>query len=185
MRIAFSPSGTLRPAPGWIGPFSTDILYIFVTLGGLYILTHTSQFFAAREDSKPKVEGKKYGGKCLDDNEAEAIVRRVTSLLASSKDLSDANVNPRRLAQRLGLPYYLLSRAVNERCGVSLSSMIRDARIAKAKVMLEADDDARILDIALDSGFSAKSSFNTAFKKKVGISPTEYRRRFASRLEGP
>jgi len=181
LRIARSTRTSLSPAPDWIGPISTHILYLVVMLCGLYVFTHSAKFLVVREGMAPRSEGGKYGGKRLDADEAEAIVRRTAALLGSSEDLSDSSVSPRRLAQRLGVPYYLLSRIVNERCGMSIGAMIRDTRIARAKAMLEEDVDARILDIAIESGFSAKSSFNTAFKEAVGVSPTEYRHRTGSK----
>ncbi len=93
----------------------------------------------------------------------------------ASDDLSDETIDPHSLARLVGVPYYLLSRVVNEQSGRDIGAMIRDAKIERAKAMLEAESDMRIIDIAYASGFSAKSSFNTAFKDAVGESPSAYR----------
>jgi AraC-like DNA-binding protein len=37
-----------------------------------------------------------------------------------------------------------------------------------------------ILSIAMDAGFNSKATFNRAFKKFAGMSPTEYQRKLAS-----
>jgi AraC-like DNA-binding protein len=59
---------------------------------------------------------------------------------------------------------------------MSVGALVRRARVERAKAMLDEDAAALIMDVALESGFPAKSSFNAAFKEIVGMSPTEYRR---------
>lgn len=124
-----------------------------------------------------KAEGPKYGGRPLAEREAEAIVRRLRTLLAAEGDLASPAVEPRRLAARLGEPYYLLSRAVNERTGMSVSDLVNECRLERAtRLLLERPGEA-ILDLALEAGFQAKSTFNDVFRKRMGMSPSEYRLR--------
>jgi AraC-like DNA-binding protein len=85
-------------------------------------------------------------------------------------------MDPRRLAKLLGVPYYLLSRAINEHNEQTVADLIREKRVQRAKALLDECPDATILRIALEAGFPAKSSFNDAFRKTVGMSPSEYRR---------
>ena len=139
-----------------------------------YIVTRPVLLFGRRAASEA---GPKYGGRPLARTEAEAIVRRATGLLASCADLSEENMDPRRLAEGLDIPYYLLSRAVNEHHGQTVADMIREQRVERAKTLLDSRSDATILRVAIESGFRAKSSFNDAFKHVVGMSPSEYRSR--------
>lgn len=124
-----------------------------------------------------QAEGPKYGGRPLPEREAEAIVRRLRSLLAAESDLASPAVEPRRLAARLGEPYYLLSRAVNERAGMSVSDLVNESRLERATHLLLEEPDEGILDVALEAGFQAKSTFNDVFRKRMGMSPSEYRQR--------
>jgi AraC family transcriptional regulator len=48
------------------------------------------------------------------------------------------------------------------------------ARLRDAAVRL-VDEPAKIVDIALDSGFGDVSNFNRAFRTEFGVSPTRYR----------
>ena len=45
---------------------------------------------------------------------------------------------------------------------------------AAEKLLVETDK--KIIEIAWDAGFSSLSSFNRFFKKKTGMTPTEYRK---------
>jgi len=124
-----------------------------------------------------KAEGPKYGGRPLPEREAEAILMRLRALLAAESDLASPAVEPRRLATRLGEPYYLLSRAVNERAGMSVSDLVNEYRVERATRLLLEEPGEGILDVALESGFQAKSTFNDVFRKRMGLSPSEYRLR--------
>jgi AraC-like DNA-binding protein len=121
--------------------------------------------------------GAKYGGRPLPEAEARRIVGRARALLSASPDLGSQAVEPRRIAERLGLPYYLLSRAVNEAEGQSLGELVNEYRIERAVGLLGSRPELGILDVALESGFQAKSTFNEVFRKRVGSSPSEYRAR--------
>ena len=52
-----------------------------------------------------------------------------------------------------------------------------DLRITRAKQLLERQADITVGDVAKSVGFDSGLYFSTCFKKKVGISPTEYRNR--------
>jgi AraC family transcriptional regulator len=70
-------------------------------------------------------------------------------------------------------PYYfqrLFSRLVKK----PVNEYVRLRRLAKATQEL-ASSDRRIMDIALDCGFSGHASFTRAFTEAYGISPEEYR----------
>lgn len=125
--------------------------------------------------SAERREERKYGGKALDGSRAADIVERARRLIADERNLSSESVLPRAIAARLDVPYYLLSRAVNECALMSVSDLVNAERVARAKRFLEGDGDLTILDIALESGFLAKSTFNDVFLRAVGKSPRDYR----------
>ena len=61
--------------------------------------------------------------------------------------------------------------------GVSPAKVITDCRIARAKELLTADD-LSPEDIAEQCGFSSASYFCRVFKQTLGVTPTEYKKRF-------
>lgn len=82
------------------------------------------------------------------------------------------------LAKGIGLTSTDLSLFLNKHLHKNFFDFINEYRIEKAKSILK-DPDKRhltILEILYDVGFNSKSSFNTAFKRYVGKTPTEYRK---------
>ena len=73
---------------------------------------------------------------------------------------------------------YYLSRIINERFGASFNDFVNEYRIKEAKSALRDPGQAErtILDIMYGSGFYSKSTFNTAFKKFTGVTPSKYRK---------
>jgi AraC-like DNA-binding protein len=58
---------------------------------------------------------------------------------------------------------------------VSIRQKQRDLRLEKAKLLLQ-ESDAKVIHVALESGYQHLSLFNAMFKKHFGVTPTEWRR---------
>ena len=66
-------------------------------------------------------------------------------------------------------------RCFHEEMGVSFVSYVRALRMELAQRLL-LHTDSEVTDICYEVGFSSVSSFSAAFRRHVGLSPTEYRR---------
>jgi AraC-like DNA-binding protein len=161
--------GRRIPAPEGFGVSSVLVVVLLAWTLGLCALWG-KDYSEAR-----KAEGPKYGGRPLRSEEAAGLLRRARALLAAEPDLASPAVEPRRIAARLGLPYYLLSRAVNEGEGMTVGELVNGYRVERAKRLLIERQDLGALEVALESGFQAKSTFNDVFRKATGMSPGEYR----------
>lgn len=84
-------------------------------------------------------------------------------------------ISAEELANTVGLsPFYfqrLFKRLVNK----SVQEYVKLRRLAKVIENL-GDSEQRILDVALDYGFSSHANFTRAFKETYGITPENYRR---------
>lgn len=69
---------------------------------------------------------------------------------------------------------------LNRHAGKNFYEFINEYRVAAVCERLAAADDDTILNIAMDAGFSSKSTFNAIFKQFTGLTPTAYRRKRAS-----
>ncbi len=62
------------------------------------------------------------------------------------------------------------------RCGITLRDYLAQLRVTHAQRLL-LDGDAKVTDVALESGFNTLSAFYEAFTRRVGLTPRAYRAR--------
>ncbi len=80
------------------------------------------------------------------------------------------------IAATLGVSRRHLDRRFRDALGRTAAEELRRLRIERARQLLEATN-RKVLDIALDCGFSDAKSLSTAFRATLGMSATAYRRR--------
>src|SRR5262249_42100618 len=83
------------------------------------------------------------------------------------------------LARTLGTQEYLLRRVINRHLGYrTFNDFLHSYRIPEACARLRSPAEARrpVLSIALDLGYNSIGPFNRAFKERIGMTPTEFRR---------
>jgi AraC-like DNA-binding protein len=80
------------------------------------------------------------------------------------------------LADKLQITSHQLSEYINTQTGKTYQNWLNGYRIEHACSLLIEKPEWAIIRIAFESGFSSKSSFQDAFKKEMGITPSEYRK---------
>ena len=82
---------------------------------------------------------------------------------------------------RIAAEFILIVFRINEHLGASFFEYVNQLRIEEAKRLLTETtrSDLHVIEAAYMVGFNNKVSFNTAFKKATGMTPTEYRRNHA------
>ena len=85
----------------------------------------------------------------------------------------DPGLSVARIACHAGINPTYASDCFRKSCGVSLMRYVSHQRVAHAQRLL-ATVDAKILDIAMDSGFGSFSQFYAVFRAITGTSPREY-----------
>lgn len=87
----------------------------------------------------------------------------------------DRELSLTKLAQLTGLSPHHLSEVLNQYAGKNFNQFVNEYRVKEVCEQLNASDTTPVLDLALKAGFASKSTFNTIFKKLVGMTPTQYR----------
>lgn len=78
------------------------------------------------------------------------------------------------VANSVGISRFYLSRNFRKLTNCGFCEYLNQKRINEAIILL-AETDYSITDVALRSGFQSISSFNRIFKDCIGCSPKEYR----------
>jgi AraC-like DNA-binding protein len=83
-----------------------------------------------------------------------------------------------KLASQLKIQPRVLSQVINRQFNCNFFEFINSYRVEEAKRILadKKNNSKGILEIMYDVGFNSKATFNTLFKKKVGVTPSEYRK---------
>jgi AraC-like DNA-binding protein len=122
------------------------------------------------------VSVRKYEKSGLVKEEAELDIGRIDRFMKRDKPFLDAAISLPRLAELLGMPRNRLSQLLNEFMEQNFYDFLNEYRVEEAKRLLSGASEADgILDIAFDAGFNSKATFNSAFKRSTGMTPTEYR----------
>ena len=77
---------------------------------------------------------------------------------------------------------YYLSKIFKKEMGVNFITYVTDRKMDLAKEML-VNTDIPVLNIALDLAYNEANYFSKAFKKKTGLTPSEYREKYRNRKE--
>lgn len=80
-----------------------------------------------------------------------------------------------KLAAKCGCSVRHFHRLFFQAYGISLSDRIRELRLQTARQMLE-ETGCDVAEIALKNGFTSRDMFLRQFKRKFGVSPSEFRR---------
>lgn len=122
-------------------------------------------------------EVKKVIKKTIKEEDVEPFLNQINTLVEQEKLYLNSGLTPSILAQRVGIPVYKLTLALNKGAGKNFNEYINFYRVNHAKSILcnPEHNKSTIYAVALDSGFSSEAPFYAAFKKYVGKSPSAYR----------
>lgn len=103
----------------------------------------------------------------------------LTRILQDMENNIQTPLSAKALARRAGVSVRALSRLLNDRLGESPMSYYRKIRLQAARNALFYSDVA-IQDVAASCGFASPEVFSRTFKDHFGVSPREFRHRFAA-----
>ncbi|MDN3584642.1 helix-turn-helix domain-containing protein [Mucilaginibacter flavus] len=88
----------------------------------------------------------------------------------------DSEINLALLARKLGTNTQILSKVINEGYGQNFNDYINGLRVKAVieQFRLQAHEKYNLMGIAWDCGFNSKTTFNRAFKKVIGQTPTVF-----------
>lgn len=85
-------------------------------------------------------------------------------------------INLDMLANHLNISKYYYHHIFSESRNETIKEFITRVKMERSAIYLVVNHSISITDIALKYGYSDSSSYNKAFKKFFGVSPTQYRK---------
>ncbi|RLD51130.1 MAG: hypothetical protein DRJ05_18750, partial [Bacteroidetes bacterium] len=118
----------------------------------------------------------KYSASTLTEEQKEDLKLLITKTMDEERLYLDRNFTIDVLSKHLDVSRTYISQVINEVFQMNFNNFINEYRIKEARRVLtdEANKNLTIETIALSIGFGSKSSFNSAFKRYTGITPSFY-----------
>ena len=169
----------------WFATFEIiDYIISFQVLAAIIMVNvFVVGFFGLRQpiiamstEAKPK---KKYERTGLSPAQSKDLLARLEKLMTAEQLFLNQDLSLETLASQLDTSKHHVSQVLNSDLNVTFYEFINKARVAEFKTRMLSDDyhHLSILGIALQCGFSSKSSFNQVFKSLEGVTPSEYKKR--------
>jgi len=118
-----------------------------------------------------------YAKSRLNGIDTDTKLAELDKLMSLDKQFQNEDLSLSTLADLLELNTHQLSELINSHFGFGFPRYVREQRIKEAKRLLVTEADSSILAISMETGFKSQSSFYTAFKEIVGVSPGQFRKK--------
>lgn len=149
-----------------IGALSFSFVLYLVVLLIIFRNNKQTTFFEEKE---------KYNNKSIEKDTLEKLVTGLSNFV-DNENFLDPGITLEKMAKELKVSKHILSQYLNEQLAKSFSTFINELRVEKAKENLITETQYTIEGIAYECGFKSKSTFFTAFKKKEGVTPAQFRK---------
>jgi len=160
---------------------------VIITVLGLFcwliiIGLRSPELFINEDEAQPSVKklvkiGER-NSSLKTESENNELVKKVNKYMKDEEPFLDASLTLHTLAHKTNISSRELSILINHHLNKHFFDFVNEYRIEKAMEILKdpTKKGITVLEILYEIGFNSKSSFNTAFKKHTGLTPTQYRK---------
>lgn len=125
---------------------------------------------ASRSDADAR-----YARSSLTVDDCQIIISRLDHVMTNEEPWRDPLLNLKILSEQIATKPYYVTQALNTVLERNFYDYVNGWRARAAALALKGSD-ASVLSICEDVGFNSKSTFNSAFRKEIGMTPTAYRK---------
>ncbi|KXH84953.1 helix-turn-helix domain-containing protein [Chryseobacterium kwangjuense] len=114
----------------------------------------------------------------VDEREYNEDLLKLKKYMVEKRPFLNSSLTIQDVSNDIEIPVRDLSLLINHQLGQHFYDFVNTYRIESAKDILKDASKTKVtvLEILYEVGFNSKSSFNTAFKKHTGNTPTAYRK---------
>jgi AraC-like DNA-binding protein len=126
--------------------------------------------------------GEKYANSSLSAAHRERIQQKLDHAMRIEKRYTDNEISLSALCDFIQESPHQVSQVINESDYQNFYDLINQHRVDAAKEQLLSRPEQSVLEVAFAVGFNSKSTFNSAFKRYVNVTPTQYRLKLTAYL---
>jgi len=156
-------------------PFQLVVMIIFAALG-FSAISRINEAFPKLVTS-PAVPS----NTAKEDKDWKADGETLRQSVTSNNWFLEPRLSIRDVASRMGTNETYVSRALNNGIGISFNRFINEMRVTHAKSLIK-NQDSNFLNIAMDSGFNSKATFNRVFRDIAGETPSAFKKRIVQNV---
>ncbi|TKG90797.1 AraC family transcriptional regulator [Puteibacter caeruleilacunae] len=119
----------------------------------------------------------KYERSSLNDSDKMRIMNKLQQIMEREKYFKNNLASLTSLAKEINETSHHVSQVINEKQKKNFFEFIASYRIEEAKKILSSNSQITIEELAEEVGYNSKSSFNSAFKKYMQQTPSEFRKK--------
>ncbi|GAB4231516.1 MAG: helix-turn-helix domain-containing protein [Ekhidna sp.] len=157
----------------WTGMLRIEYDYM-ISLASSIFIYFIGYYGFQRQEVLRMNEDARYDKSTLNETAARSILEQLKRFMETEKPYLESSLKLKDVANHLGLQSHHISQVINELEEKNFSDFINEYRVSQAIRLLKVTDQ-KIMHVAFDSGFNNKASFNNAFRKVAGMSPSQYR----------
>lgn len=117
--------------------------------------------------------------KTTTDTEAHSLFQEVDKIIRDRQLYRQSRLSLRDLSTETGIQEKTLSWIINQGSQKNFSEYINQLRVDAAAIEFATNQSGNLLDVAYAVGFGSKSTFNSAFKKQTGMTPSQFCKKIA------
>ncbi len=145
-----------------------------VVPSAISILLLLMGFISMRQQNSRHPNGPRYARSAMNREQAVALGLELQKLVKQQRLFLNSEFSLKELAAQSGHTRHTVSQALNDGCGLRFSEFINELRVAEARRrIITASARPNFSMLALDVGFSSRTTFYTAFRRHLGLTPSE------------
>ncbi|GAA3612652.1 hypothetical protein GCM10022396_32330 [Flavivirga amylovorans] len=146
-----------------------------------FVITYTIMYFVV-ESKNVIINQIKYKTSGLTEKNINDLYEKIEAYLKLKEPYIDPKFSISKLSEELKVPTKHISQAINSKFDSNFNDYVNKYRLEKSKELLKHNSREKltISEIYYMVGFNSKSTFNILFKKTHGMTPTQFRKEFAS-----
>ncbi|WP_240479506.1 helix-turn-helix domain-containing protein [Pseudoalteromonas rubra] len=157
----------------WFGQGVVLPIFEACVLLAFAYLALNQAILAPSDKAEPRAQQPRTSTVSLD--RMQRIAAKLERVMKDEQLFMEEDLSLNKLASVIGVSENHISETLSQLLQTNFFQFVNGYRIEEAEKLLKSTD-SQVSTIQFDVGFNSKSTFNTAFKKATGLTPTQYRK---------